>query len=323
VRATPDAEIQIVFDEQTDDRLRASGRGDIRMELTRQGAFNMYGEVMLEEGDYKFTAVNVVSKKFLLKRGSTITWSGDPLNARLNITGLYKLRTTVNEIINVSANGQPSAVRVPVECIMNIKGSLESPVYSFDLDFPDLENTMNGLAANELNAVVSAIRKEPENMTQQVMSLLVFGKFTPLANANQTNNVSNNIGANTLSDLASAQINSILDKVVPGFDFSVDMQNAVDATKSRSFLLSASKKFFDNRVEVQGSFSTDNSQNNFLAQYNISRNGNFKARAYNRQSLSIYDKNITTQGIGLFYRKEFDSVYDLFNIKKKKAVSLN
>jgi hypothetical protein len=72
-----------------------------------------------------------------------------------------------------------------------------------------------------------------------------------------------------------------------------------------------------------GSFATDNSQNNIITQYNISRSGNFKARAFNRQALNpIYDKNITTQGLGLYYRKEFDNFYDLFNIRKKKMVSL-
>lgn len=320
INATPNAEMQIIFDEQTDDKLRARGTGDVRLELTRQGAFNMYGEVTLSSGDYQFSAVNVVSKKFLLQSGSKITWGGDPFDARLNITGLYPLRTTINEIYSTSTTGQSANTRIPVECLMNIKGNLSSPVYSFDLNFPNLENSLNGTEANGLNAVISSIRKEPENMTQQVISLLVFGKFTPLANVNQNNNVSNNIGANTLSDLASSQINNALNKVVPGFDFSVDMQNAisVDPTKGRSFLLSASKKFFDNRLEVMGSYATDNSQNNIITQYNISHNGNFKARAFNRQALNpIYDKNITTQGLGLYYRKEFDNIYDLFNLKKK------
>jgi hypothetical protein len=325
VTATPDAEMQIIFDEQTDDKLRARGTGQVRLELTRQGAFNMYGEVTLSNGDYQFSAVNVVSKKFLLQSGSKITWGGDPFDARLNITGLYPLRTTINEIYSTTASAQNTNTKIPVECLMNIRGNLSSPIYSFDINFPNLENSLSGTEANGLNAVVSSIRKEPENMTQQVISLLVFGKFTPLANVNQNNNVSNNIGVNTLSDLASSQINNALNKVVPGFDFSVDMQNAiaVDPTKGRSFLLSASKKFFDNRLEVMGSFATDNSQNNIITQYNISTSGNFKARAFNRQALNpIYDKNITTQGLGLYYRKEFDNFYDLFNIKKKKMVSL-
>lgn len=325
VTATPDAEMQIIFDEQTDDKLRASGKGDVRLELTRQGAFNMYGEVVLSNGDYQFTAVNVVSKKFLLLGGSKITWGGDPFDARLNITGLYPLRTTINEIYSLSNTTQNTNTKIPVECLMNIRGNLSSPLYSFDINFPNLESSLSGTEANGLNAVVSSIRKEPENMTQQVISLLVFGKFTPLANVNQNNNVSNNIGVNTLSDLASSQINNALNKVVPGFDFSVDMQNAiaVDPSKGRSLLFTYSRKFFDNRLEVMGSFATDNSQNNIITQYNITPNGNFKARAFNRQSLNpIYDKNITTQGLGLYYRKEFDNFYDLFNIKKKKMVSL-
>jgi hypothetical protein len=70
-------------------------------------------------------------------------------------------------------------------------------------------------------------------------------------------------------------------------------------------------------LEVRGSFATDNSQNNILAQYNISNNGNIKARVFNRFTTDpIFNRNITTQGIGLYYRKEFDGLKDLF-IKKQ------
>jgi hypothetical protein len=62
--------------------------------------------------------------------------------------------------------------------------------------------------------------------------------------------------------------------------------------------------------------------------YYIMQQGNqfVKFPAYSiihiKRANPIYDKNITTQGLGLYYRKEFDNFYDLFNIKKKKMVSL-
>jgi hypothetical protein len=70
-----------------------------------------------------------------------------------------------------------------------------------------------------------------------------------LANVSQNNNVSSNIGVNTLSDLASSQINNALNKVVPGFDFSADMQNAIAVrypnAKGRSFsVVGIFKKMF-------------------------------------------------------------------------------
>jgi hypothetical protein len=96
-----------------------------------------------------------------------------------------------------------------------------------------------------------------------------------------------------------------------------DLQNAIDPTKNRSIIISGSTKWLNNKLEVRGSFATDNSQNNILAQYNISNNGNIKARVFNRFTTDpIFNRNITTQGIGLYYRKEFDGLKDLF-IKKQ------
>ncbi len=314
LHATPQAEIQIIFDEQTDDKIRATGSGEIKLELTRQGAFNMYGEYNVIEGDYVFTALNIVPKKFFLKK-STINWSGDPLNASLNIFGVYRQRTSISELVSTSnVNNQPNTQKTLVEAIMNIRGTLIQPEYKFDLNFPEIDNTMNSSSISDLNLVVSNLRKEPENMTQQIISLMVFGRFTPLNNNANTLNPSSNIGINTLSELASSQVTSIINKFVPNIDFNLDVQNAIDPSRSRSVLLSASTKFLNNRLEVMGSFATDNSQNNVLAQYNISTTGNFKARLFNRFTTDpIFNRgNITTQGIGLYYRKEFNTVRDLF-----------
>ncbi len=319
IKTRPNAEVAILLNEQTDDKIRATGMGDIKLELTRQGAFNMYGEYNVNEGDYVFTALNIVPKKFKLQK-SNINWSGDPLNAQLNIVGVYKLRTTTSELTgnNVAAtqntNGTATSdPKTTVEAVMNIKGSLLQPQYIFDLNFPDIDNSMNSSSFSDLNLAVSNLRKEPENMTQQIISLIVFGRFTAINSANSTTaGINNNIGINTLSQIASAQVTNIVNKYIPNFDLNVDLINSTDQTR-RNIIISASKKLLNNKLEVRGSFATDNSQNNILAQYNISLNGNFKARAFNRFTTDpIFNRNITTQGIGLYYRKEFDGIKDLF-----------
>jgi len=320
IKARQNAEIAILLNEQTDDKIRATGLGDIQLELTRQGAFNMYGEYNVIEGDYVFTALNLVPKKFKLQK-SSINWSGDPLNAQLNIVGVYKQRTTTNELTGnnsgtTNANGTTDQ-KTTVEAIMNIKGSLLQPQYVFDLNFPDIDNSMNSSSISNLNLAVANLRKEPENMTQQIISLIVFGRFTAINN-NNSGGVNNNIGVNTLSEIASSQVSNIVNKYVPNFDLNFDLQNSIDPTKNRSVIISGRTSWLNNRLEVRGSFATDNSQNNILAQYNISQNGNFKARAFNRFTLDpIFNRNITTQGIGLYYRKEFNSIKDLF--KKRSS----
>ncbi|MCG9881598.1 MAG: translocation/assembly module TamB [Bacteroidia bacterium] len=306
----PNAEIQLVFDAKSDDRIKAIGSGKLKLDYLPNGNFTMEGIYELSEGEYRFSALNVVAKKFDLKPGSKIKWSGDPLTGRLDIQGIYRLKTSVSEIVNMSKSPDPN-VRLPVECIINIKGIVEKPEFVFDLNFPDLQNNLTGATASELNAVVSNFRREPEMMNQQMLFLLISGSFVPITNAN--NNLSNTVGSQTVSDLLSKQAASLLGKAVPNIDLSVNLLNASDPTRSRTVLLSASKKFLDNRLEVQTSYAMDQTQTNLAANYSLKRNGNTKIKFFNKSGFdALYNRNVTTSGTGLYYRKEFNSFPELF-----------
>jgi hypothetical protein len=85
-------------------------------------------------------------------------------------------------------------------------------------------------------------------------------------------------------------------------------------------IVSASKRILDNRLEIQASIDPINTYQNFLTQYNFTRVGNLKAKAFSRAQLDpIYNRNINTNGVGLYYRKEFDSFSNLFSPKNKKG----
>ena len=326
VTVTPDAQIQLVFDESQDDKIIGTGKGTLRMELTKQGIFSMFGEVAIENGEYKFTAVDVFTRKFLLQKGGTITWTGDPFLARMNIQGIYKVRnTSVADILTAATQDQKEAVkqqRVPVECVLNLKGNLLSPDIGFDLNFPD--NT--ALLGNNVSALENSLRilrNSPEQMQQQVVSLMLFGKFAPIQGGEDNSNSLNAGINNTLSDLISAQANNLLSRVIPGFDVSADYQTALNAKQTDKAIVTASKKFMNDRLEVQTSFDVlgFSGNNNFtgqiMGQYSLRPDGNLKLRGFNRTATNpLYNRNVTSQGIGLYYRREFDSFSDLLRKKQ-------
>lgn len=331
VSVNPDAEIRLVFDEVQDDKIIATGKGTLRMEMTKQGAFNMYGEMAIEDGEYKFTAVDVFTRKFTLKRGSTITWTGDPLQAKMNIDGIYKVRnTSVAEILTTATSSQRDAARqqrVPVECILKLQGNLLSPSIGFDLNFPD-NTALIGNNATALETSVQRLRAEPELMQQQVVSLLLFSKFAPMQGTEQsaeTSSINSSIN-NTLSDLISAQASNLLSKFIPGFDISADYQAAINQAQ-----LTASRKFLNERLEVQTSVgmevATRNSGNlsgQIMGQYDLNKDGSLKLRGFNKTAASaLYNRNVTTQGMGLHYRTEFDSFSELLKRKSKKPPTAN
>ena len=100
----------------------------------------------------------------------------------------------------------------------------------------------------------------------------------------------------------------------------VDYRTGTESARSQT-IFSASKTVFDNRLEIQANFDPINTYQNFLTQYNLTREGNMKIKAFSRAQLDpIYNRNINTQGVGLYYRKEFERLGDLFS-KKSKPVS--
>jgi hypothetical protein len=324
VNITPDAEIQLVFDEIQDDKITGTGRGTLKMELTKQGNFDIYGVIAIEKGEYDFTAIDVFTRKFNLKKGGTITWTGDPLKAQMDIQGIYKVRSaSVADILTVSESQRNEArqQRVPVECVLNLKGKLLEPNIGFDLNFPD-NNALIGSSASALENSLRRLRNEPELMQEQVVSLLILGKFTPIGGLNQASgSQSVNAGVtNTLSDLISSQASNLLSAFIPGLDLTADYQAATNSSEKARAMVTASKKFLNERLEVQTSFDvlSPNFSGQLLGQYNLRPDGNLKLRGFNRTGYNYYSsRNVTSQGVGLYYRKEFDEFNELF--KKKNS----
>jgi hypothetical protein len=323
LHVTKDAEIQIVFDEQQGDKIRGRGTGDLKLELTRSGQFNMYGEVEIEEGDYRFTAMNLFTKKFTLKRGGTITWTGDPFQGQMNITGVYSLRTSVGDIVSSIDREAVAQQRIPVECLLYLRGNLLKPDIKFDMNMYDLNGSLSNSAVSEIQNLLRLWRSENDLMTQQVVSLMLFGRFTPTNIQNSTGPTSLSAGVdNTLSGFVSAQATGFIQQLIPGLDVNVDYHTGNESVRGRT-ILSASKRIFDNRLELQANVDPINTYQNFLTQYNLTRDGNLKAKAFSRaQSDPIFNRNINTQGIGLYYRKEFDKFHELFT-RRKNVNNLN
>ncbi len=323
IHTTPDADFELILDERTGDKIKGKGTGTVKLELTKLGNFNMYGQVVVEDGEYSFTAANIFKKKFALLRGGTLSWNGDPMQTQMDIQGMYFLRkVSISELVSsstTSSGTNTSDSKVPVECLLYVRGSLTSPEIKFDLNFPELQSSIGTNNLTEIQNVVRTLRSEPDLMNQQVMSLMLFGKFVPLTGNNTNSSNTLNSGyATTLSGILTSQANNLFGNIIPGLDFNLDYQNATDVTKSRT-IFSASKKFYNNRLEVQTSYDPQFANNaNISTQYNISKDGNLKIKAYSKNTNDpIYRTPALTQGIGLYYRNEFDTFIELFSKQKK------
>ena len=92
--------------------------------------------------------------------------------------------------------------------------------------------------------------------------------------------------------------------------------------------LALSSQLLNNRLLLNGNFGyRDNDLNNnsfigdFDIEYLINRSGNLRLKAYNRYNdRNYYFKNaLTTQGVGIVLKRDFDNFFSFLKRKKKKA----
>lgn len=320
---TPDAEIKIIFDSQLGDIIEGTGYANLRMEINTLGDFKMFGNFEIEKGKYLFTALDFINKNFVIKKGGTIAWTGDPLSARIDITAAYPTRTTTQPLVmGLVAENQLEnyTTPVPVEALMKLKGELLKPEIKFGINIPDL-TLLRGSDANTsvlLNAI-RRIERDQEEVSRQVFSLLSLGTFTtPIDNgfvsAGGESGVGTNAGldaaSSTVGNLLGNQITNWLSKYDPKWDIGVQVGQG-GALSRTEVIVSASRRWLNDRLQLD--VSADNtSQGNINVNYKITPNGDNQVRVFGRNTNNpIYNQNILSFGGGFYFRKEFETFDEL------------
>ena len=319
LEVTPDAEIQLIFDQKVGDIIKARGSGDISLRINSKGDFKMYGEYVVETGDYLFTLQNIINKRFDLQNGGTIRWSGVPYKADMNLSAVYKTRASLSPFFDSTAHVDTKK-RYPIDLKLLMNGDLLSPEINFDIGLPTVDPTTQ-------QTVLSYINTDAER-NRQVFSLLILNSFvTPYQLAGNGTNLKDQTtagaGAST-SELLSNQLSNMLSKVSRDFDIGVNYRPG-DAISSKELGLALSTQLFDDKLTIDGNVSNSqnaNSQstNNIIGdvnmEYKITKDGKVRVKAFNKandiSNNQTYASGPYTQGIGIFYREEFDYIGDLF-----------
>jgi hypothetical protein len=329
--ATKDAEVQLIFDEKSGDVIKARGDGNLNMKINSKGKFEMYGDYVLSTGDYLFTLENFVTKKFEIQKGSSIKWNGSVYKANIDIVANYKQRASIKPLFpNDSLSNYNK--RFPVDCKLYMKDKLTSPDITFGIELPTIDETTR--------SAVKSILSDENELNRQVFSLLLLRSFiTPVSVSGGGGISAGGAAAATGSEMLSNKMSNWLSGVTKDIDFGVNYRPG-GALSSDELDLALSKQLFNNRLAIDGNFgvasnnnsSTTKSSNssNLIGdvsiEYKLSESGKYRVKAFNR---SNDNTEITTtggpftQGLGIFYREEYESLSELYKrylskFKKKK-----
>jgi hypothetical protein len=321
VEVTPDAEVQIIFDSKIGDIIRGRGTGSFKMDINTQGQFNMYGEYVIEQGDYLFTLQNVINKKFDIERGGRIYWSGDPFDANVDLKAVYRLRAAPDRLIpSYNGNEERYSRRIPVECQIIMKEKLMTPQISFWIDLPT--------ADPETRQRIQGILNTEEKRNEQFLALLVINSFlpdqdmtAPSARRQMLGSSATDASMTTVSEFFSNQLSNWLSQISRDFDFGINWRPG-DYLTHDEVEVAMSTQVFNDRVSINGHVdvggrqaNTSNIVGDFDVDIKLNRSGKLRLKAFTRanDNLVRLDLSPYTQGVGLFYREDFNSIDELLS----------
>lgn len=313
VDATPEATMKIIMDPLSGDYIAGKGTGNIRTEFYNKGDVKLFGNYRISQGVYKFSLQEVIRKDFLIKEGSNITFNGPPLNATMDIQAAYTVPSaSLNDLIpEASAIVQQPNVRV--NCMMNLTGSLLRPTIKLGIELPNERDEIQTLVHNYIST--------DEQMNMQMLYLLGIGKFYMQDNTNT--NQSSSMMTSMLSSTLSGQLNNMLSQIISSNNWNVGTNFSTGVkgfSELESFEGMLSGQLLNNRLLINGNFGyRDNPMANtnfvgdFEAEWLLNRSGDVRLKAYNETNDRYYTKtNLTTQGVGIMYKKDFSKWNELF-----------
>lgn len=319
IEATPDAEIQLIFDERSNDIMRGRGRGMLTLEISPSGEFEMFGRYEITEGSYLFTLKNLINKQFSVRPGGTVSWYGDPYQAELDIDAVYALRTQLYPIM--LENRERYRTREDVLVVLSLSDKIMNPSIAFDIELPQSTE----IERSQLQTAVSTVQQ----LNQQVFALLILNRFLPVMEEQQEQGGGfAGLGSATTSDFVSTQISNWLSEISNDFEIGLNYRPG-DQISNQEIAVALSTQLFNERVLLSGNFGVTSPTEmqysrgqsglvgDFFLEYLITEDGKVRLKVFNETNpYEVFSNagSIYTQGVGLVYMEDFNTMEEL--IKK-------
>ncbi len=292
------------------------GDGLVNMGVDTRGEYSMYGNYIMDNGNFMFNFQNILKKNFQIQKGGSITFNGSPYDADIRLQAVYKVKTSLTGL--PITQEQYKGARVNVNCIISLTGNLYNPDIKFSLTMPD--------ATEELQRAIYSLIDTTNalEMNQQMISLLVLNTFSSSSGLNYSGA---SLGISSY-EILSAQLTRMLSQISKNFDIGVNYRPG-DQLTPREVELALSTQLFDNRVTIDGAVGTNTYSTSqttqiigdVLVEVKITEDGRFRFKAFNRTNSpgDVLFSNYShyTQGVGIVFRKEFNKLDELFKRTKK------
>lgn len=316
---TPQARIRISLP-QNAGTIESQGDGNISLGVSNRGDLTLTGDYNIQSGTFLFNLQNILSRVLEIEKGSRIHFPGNPMDAEIDLMASFTTRTTLTGL-GLDLDSTITSIRMPVKTIIRLQNKLLDPRISFSIIFPKIDEDIRRMIYTRLDTTNEVI------MTQQFVSLLVLNSFS----FSMTNkSLSNSIGISSFQ-MISNQLSNLLSQVSRDLDIGINYRPG-DAISAQELELALRTHLFDERVIIDGSLGmmgdpSRQQTSSFVGDINVeiklTADGKIRLKAFNRSNNTelLTVSAPYTQGVGISYRKDFDSLSELF--KKKRKIMQN
>ncbi|AFM03911.1 hypothetical protein Fleli_1487 [Bernardetia litoralis DSM 6794] len=346
IKISPLAKMTVDIDESN--QLEVQGGGDINFNLNPSGEMSLTGRYEITDGIYKLNFFNLAKRDFTIQKGSSITFYGDIMDMKADITAIHTVEAASYELMaNQLGNTSESELnkykqKLPFEAVLNMTGDVLNPIIDFDIDIAEEER---GAMGGTINTRLQLLNKQESELNKQIFALLILGGFiseNPLDRAQGEMGFAETQARNTVSGLLTDQLNKLADQNLSGIGLSFDLNSYEDystgESQSKTELgINLSKSFLDDRltfqvgtnVDLEGETAQQDDQQGLssiagdvIISYLITEDGRYKVQIFRENSYAgVIDGQIIQTGASLIFVREYDEFSELFK-KDKEAEKL-
>ena len=321
IEADDESQLTIILDELNGDNIKVKGNAQLNTGIAPNGQLYLLGLYELTEGSYDLT-FEVLKKQFKIQKGSQILWTGDPMQAEVDITAVY----TVNA--DLAAIGATQSLgKIPLDVKLKINGNLMSPVVTFDIVVSGQMNEEDAKRIEQTN-VLSNLRNSTAELNKQVFALLVLNRFISEQSSGGSGSSLNAeaIARQSVSQLLSDQLNLLASDLIKGVNVNFNLNSTAEGSTARTDLnVGLSKAFLNDRltVSVGRNFELENTGSsgeasteifdNVAVNYSLTKDGRYLFRAYRKnQYQAVLQGFIVETGLSFIITLDYDDFRELF-----------
>ncbi len=307
----------LYFDNTQENYVNATLEGDVKY-LFSDNVPKTSGLLNIVKGRMNYSMPMVAMKQLEITDNSFIQITNEIENPYVSINAVSKIWAQTGDLIE----GYNKNLEVKVFVYM--RGTLDNLIIQFDVD----PHTNDALVSSKISQMSEKER------TMNAVNLLIRGQF-----ASKQNNMTIDVNS-YVNTLVAKALNKLISDRVSFVDMSFDIKsfnsiNSSGAVEEQSNLFfSVKKSFYHDRIRINylsnlSSTTVQNSQQynttdsyterNFSIEYDISKNGNFQAVFFRKDTYEdVMEGEITSTGGGVKIRKSYNSFREILQRKSKK-----